>query len=121
MKKIEVKVRVQGKQLLLQYQIAAGEGVDYAECGQHHPAYKTDTGSLMGNIVEPAKEIERLTSTDDDLFAHLIPPYLPGPVSLPRSRIASACPAFAGRGCSWIECYGIFCANLDTQLKESDV
>jgi hypothetical protein len=26
----------------------------------------------MGNIVEAAKEIERLNSTDDDLFARLI-------------------------------------------------
>ena len=32
--------------------------------GQHHPAYKADTGSLIGNIMEAAKEIERLAKLD---------------------------------------------------------
>jgi hypothetical protein len=42
-----------------------GEGVEHFECGQHHPAYKADAGSRIGNIMQAAKEIERLASTDD--------------------------------------------------------
>jgi len=33
-------------------------------------AYQADTGSLIGNIMEAAKEIERLSSTDD-LLTHI--------------------------------------------------
>jgi hypothetical protein len=42
-----------------------GDGVEHVECGQHHPAFKANTGSLIGNIMEAAKEIERLTSHTD--------------------------------------------------------
>jgi hypothetical protein len=41
-----------------------GEGIEHVECAQHHPAYKADTGSLIGNIKEAAKEIERLAKLD---------------------------------------------------------
>lgn len=44
-----------------------GDGVEHVECGQHHPAFKADTGSLLGNIRAGAKEIGRLTSTDEFL------------------------------------------------------
>src|SRR5258707_12662063 len=47
-----------------------GEGIEHIECGQHHRAYQADTGSLIGNIMEAAKEIERLSSTDD-LLTHI--------------------------------------------------
>ena len=36
----------------------------------HHPAFKADRDSLLGNILAGAKEIERLTSTDE-LLAHI--------------------------------------------------
>jgi hypothetical protein len=69
-KKIEVKCECEGTGFIA---VAdnGGEGVEHIECGQHHPAYKADTGSLIGSIIAAAKEIERLTSTDDDLLAHL--------------------------------------------------
>ena len=70
MKKIEVTCECEGTGWIA---VAdnGGDGVQHVECGQHHPAFKADTGSFMGNITEAAKKIERLTSTDDDLFAHL--------------------------------------------------
>jgi hypothetical protein len=49
---------------------SGGDGTEHVECGQHHPAFKADTGSLPGNILAGAKEIERLTSTDE-LLAHI--------------------------------------------------
>jgi hypothetical protein len=47
-----------------------GDDIEHVECEQHHPAFKADTGSLLGNILAGAKEIERLTSTDE-LLAHI--------------------------------------------------
>ncbi len=49
---------------------SGGDGIEHVECEQHHPAFKADTGSLLGNILAGAKEIERLTSTDEPL-AHI--------------------------------------------------
>jgi hypothetical protein len=49
---------------------SGGDGIEHVECEQHHPAFKADTGSLLGNILAGAKEIERLTSTDE-LLAHI--------------------------------------------------
>jgi hypothetical protein len=49
---------------------SGGDGIEHVECGQHHRAFKADTGSLLGNILAGAKEIERLTSTDE-LLAHI--------------------------------------------------
>jgi hypothetical protein len=70
MKKIEVKCECKGTGLIA---VAdnGGEGIEHVERGQRRPAHKADTGPLIGNIMEAAKEIEWLTSTDDDLFAHL--------------------------------------------------
>jgi hypothetical protein len=70
-KKIEVRCECEGTGFVA---VAdnGGDGIEHVECGQHHPAYKADTGSRIGNIMAAAKEIERLTShTDDDLLAHL--------------------------------------------------
>jgi hypothetical protein len=47
-----------------------GDGIKHVDYGQCHPAFKADTGSLLGNILTGAKEIERLTSTDE-LLAHI--------------------------------------------------
>jgi hypothetical protein len=68
-KKIEVKCECEGTGLIA---VAdnGGEGVEHVQCGQHHPAYKADIGSRIGNIMEAAKEIERLASTDD-LLTHI--------------------------------------------------
>jgi len=68
-KTIEVKCECEGTGLIA---VAdnGGDGVEHVECGQHHPAFKADTGSLIGNILAGAKEIERLTSTDG-LLAHV--------------------------------------------------
>jgi hypothetical protein len=49
---------------------SGGDGIEHVECEQNHPAFKADTGSLLGNILAGAKEIERLTSTDE-LLAHI--------------------------------------------------
>ena len=49
---------------------SGGGGIEHVECGQHHSAYQADTGSRIGNILAAAKEIERLTSTDE-LLAHI--------------------------------------------------
>jgi hypothetical protein len=43
---------------------SGGDDIEHVECEQHHPAFKADTGSSLGNILAGAKEIERLTSTD---------------------------------------------------------
>ena len=69
MKKIEVTCECEGTSFIA---VAdnGGDGIEHVECPQHHPAYKADTGSLMGNILAAAKEIERLTSTDE-LLAHI--------------------------------------------------
>ncbi len=68
-KKSEVKCECEGAGFIA---VAdnGGEGVEHFECGQHHPAYKADAGSRIGNIMQAAKEIERLASTDD-LLAHM--------------------------------------------------
>jgi len=68
-KKIEVKCECEGTGFIA---VAdnGGEGVEHFECGQHHPAYKADAGSRIGNIMQAAKEIERLASTHD-LLAHI--------------------------------------------------
>jgi hypothetical protein len=49
---------------------SGGDGIEHVECGQRHPAFKANTGSLLGNILAGAKEIERLTSTGE-LLAHI--------------------------------------------------
>jgi hypothetical protein len=49
---------------------SGGDGIEHVEYGLHHPAFKADTGSLLGNILAGAKEIERLTSTAE-LLAHI--------------------------------------------------
>jgi hypothetical protein len=49
---------------------SGGDGIEHVECEQNHPAFKADTGSLLANILAGAKEIERLTSTDE-LLAHI--------------------------------------------------
>ena len=50
---------------------SGGDGIEHVECEQHHPAFKLPTQvSLLGNILAGAKEIERLTSTDE-LPAHI--------------------------------------------------
>jgi hypothetical protein len=60
-------VRVRGWRFLAD---SGGDGIEHVEFGQHHRAFKADTGSLLGNILAGAKEIERLTSTDE-LLAHI--------------------------------------------------
>jgi hypothetical protein len=45
MKKIEVKCECKGTGFIAGAD-NGGEGIEHVECGQHHPAYKADTGSL---------------------------------------------------------------------------
>jgi hypothetical protein len=45
---------------------SGGYGIEHVERGQHQRAFKTDTGSLLGNILA----MERPTSTDE-LLAHI--------------------------------------------------
>jgi hypothetical protein len=49
---------------------SGGDGIEHVACGQHDRAFEADMGSLLGNILAGAKEIERLTSTDEFL-AHI--------------------------------------------------
>jgi hypothetical protein len=68
-KKILVKCEGEGTGFIA-VEDNGGDGIEYVECGQRYPAYKAETGSLIGNIQATAKEIERLTSTDE-LLAHI--------------------------------------------------
>ena len=45
---------------------SGGYGIEHVERGQHQRAFKTDTGSLLGNILA----MERPTNTDE-LLAHI--------------------------------------------------
>ena len=33
---------------------SGGDGIEHVECEQNHPAFKADTGSLLGNILDPS-------------------------------------------------------------------
>lgn len=54
----------------MQVQTAVVTASSTSSVDSHHPAFKADRDSLLGNILAGAKEIERLTSTDE-LLVHI--------------------------------------------------